>query len=178
MVIGGRIHKLTSDTLNIGDIKIDGSSIYLAATLKGSKQLHNVKMSKSEFVTRYLDNLLTGKDIKLGEHIVHIQASGDFLGVYSTTPTSIQETSAVAPEMIHSLNVYGEYAKIELAKSGKTIKELQQALQEKKHYTGALTGTFDQATLDAVKAFQMTIKNPKYGVDGLVGSEETIPALF
>ncbi len=71
-----------------------------------------------------------------------------------------------------------KYAIQELKKSGKTIKDLQEALNKMNNSNLTVNGKFDQATLDAVLDFQSKIINSKYGPDGLVGSEETIPALF
>jgi peptidoglycan hydrolase-like protein with peptidoglycan-binding domain len=49
-----------------------------------------------------------------------------------------------------------------LTKNDKTINNLQEKLKEKKFYSGEITGTFDEATLKAVFAFQKTIPNAKY----------------
>jgi hypothetical protein len=93
--------------------------------------------------------------------------------------TSAKSTSPERDKTLrYTLAVYKGFAEQELKKHGKTIKDLQEALKTKWNYTGEVNGKFDQATLDAVIAFQKTIPNPKYGGDGLVGSEETIPALF
>ncbi len=89
-----------------------------------------------------------------------------------------RSTSPVEREWVkYGLKELEWYAKQELAKFGKDISALQIALKAKKFYTGEITGTFDMATLDAVLAFQKTIKDAKYGADGLVG-KETISALF
>lgn len=87
-------------------------------------------------------------------------------------------TSPVGREGVkYGLKELEGYAKEKLALYGKDIGALQSALKAKKFYTGEITGVYDMATLDAVLAFQKTIKNAKYGTDGLVG-EETISALF
>ncbi|MBX9809200.1 hypothetical protein K2X92_02330 [Candidatus Gracilibacteria bacterium] len=100
-------------------------------------------------------------------------------------PTQIQKSDSIRTEtnniLKYSIKGYEGYAIQELQKSGKTIKDLQEKLKEKKFYTGEINGKFDQSTLDAIFAFQKSIPHPVYGekgVDGLVGSQETIPALF
>jgi peptidoglycan hydrolase-like protein with peptidoglycan-binding domain len=50
-----------------------------------------------------------------------------------------------------------------LTKNGKTINDLQEKLKEKKFYSGEITGKFDEATLEAVFAFQKSVKHPVYG---------------
>lgn len=67
------------------------------------------------------------------------------------------------------------YALEKLRKYNLSISDLQKALTEAKVYTGPINGQFDQATLDAVLAFQ---KGKNLSVDGLVGVGQTIPALF
>jgi hypothetical protein len=91
------------------------------------------------------------------------------------------DSSHIETEYKYELKKYAWYALRELTKNGKTINDLQEKLKEKKFYSGEITGKFDEATLEAVFAFQKTMKHPVYGkkwIDGLVGSVETIPALF
>ncbi len=94
-----------------------------------------------------------------------------------TQQVTTMPTPALESEYKYSLEKYASYASRELWKSGKTIQDLQEKLKEKKCYSGDITGTFDKATLDAVRAFQQSVPNIKYGVDGLVGTV-TIGKLF
>jgi Putative peptidoglycan binding domain len=87
-------------------------------------------------------------------------------------------TDAVEHQKKIDLKKFWGYATQELLKTWRDIKNLQEALKQKGHYSGSITGAFDQATYDAVIAFQKTIPNAKYGPDGFVWSVETIPALF
>lgn len=87
------------------------------------------------------------------------------------------DSSDIETEYKYSLEKYASFATRELKKSWKNIKNLQETLKEKKCYSGEITGKFDNATLEAVRAFQTSVPNIKYGVDGLVGPV-TIGELF
>ena len=62
----------------------------------------------------------------------------------------------------------GSYSKLEVGYNGSKVKTLQYALYELKYYDGAITGNYDQATQNAVLAFQDI--NGLY-VDGIAGAD-------
>lgn len=142
---------------------MDAKHFYIPYTQAGVAQSSALHLEKSEFLNRYLKDILEGKDIKIDKYLVHVGLSGDI------APLSQRAAPTVAPEARkYDLAQCAGYAAQELKRYGKTIKELQSALKAKKFYTGEVNGQFDQATLDAVVAFQKTIKGAKYSPDGLV----------
>lgn len=62
----------------------------------------------------------------------------------------------------------GSYSKLQLGSSGSSVKRLQYALYELKYYDGDITGKFDNATENAVMAFQEV--NGLY-IDGVAGQD-------
>jgi len=62
----------------------------------------------------------------------------------------------------------GSYSKLKLGSSGSSVKRLQYALYELKYYDGDITGTYDNATENAVMAFQDV--NGLY-IDGVAGQD-------
>lgn len=62
----------------------------------------------------------------------------------------------------------GSYSKLEPGDSGSSVKRLQYALYEMLYYDGAITGTYDNATENAVRLFQQV--NGLY-VDGIAGKD-------
>lgn len=60
---------------------------------------------------------------------------------------------------------------LRLGDKGKEVADLQKKLKDKGYYKGSATGIFDQATKDAVKAFQ---KACKISVDGVVGPQTVL----
>lgn len=151
---------------------MDGKDFYIPYTQEGVEKNFALRLEKSEFLKRYLKDILEGKDIKIDNHLVHVGLSGNII------PLSQSVAPSVTPEARkYDLAKCAGYAAQELKRYGKTINELQSALKAKQFYRGDVNGKFDQGTLDAVIAFQKTIKEAKYGPDGLVG-DETISNLF
>lgn len=62
----------------------------------------------------------------------------------------------------------GSYSKLQLGSNGSAVKRLQYALYELKYYDGAITGEYDNATENAVMAFQEV--NGLY-IDGVAGQD-------
>ena len=62
----------------------------------------------------------------------------------------------------------GSYSKLEMGSSGDRVKRLQYALYELKYYDGAIDGSYQTATYNAVLAFQQV--NGLY-VDGIAGQD-------
>lgn len=62
----------------------------------------------------------------------------------------------------------GSYSKLQLGSSGSKVKSLQYALYELKYYDGNITGTYDNATCNAVMVFQ---EQNGLTVDGIAGQE-------
>jgi hypothetical protein len=72
------------------------------------------------------------------------------------------------------LQSFGAAAASVLSSHGKTIEDLQAALQKRGFYDGDINGTFDNNTLNALMAFQKRYGAP---VDGVIGAR-TYPLLF
>ena len=80
-----------------------------------------------------------------------------------TPPADIQQgTNGVS-----HLRPAGSYQMLSRGSSGAAVTSLQTALQILGYYAGRITGSYDAATVDAVKAFQA---NNSTGVDGIAGS--------
>ena len=62
----------------------------------------------------------------------------------------------------------GSYSKLQVGSSGSSVKRLQYALYELKYYDGDITGKYDNATENAVMAFQEV--NGLY-IDGVAGQD-------
>lgn len=60
----------------------------------------------------------------------------------------------------------GSYTKLQLGSTGSSVKALQYALYELKYYDGNITGTYDNATCNAVMVFQ---EQNGLTVDGIAG---------
>lgn len=85
--------------------------------------------------------------------------SGTNSGSSGTGTQTSSPTATAAPS--------GTYRNLQVGSTGEDVSRLQQALIDLGYYTGAVTGTYDTATRDAVKAFQT---NNDTGVDGVAGS--------
>ena len=60
----------------------------------------------------------------------------------------------------------GSYSKLQIGSSGTAVRNLQYTLYELKYYDGNITGTFDEATANAVTLFQQV---NGLAIDGVAG---------
>ncbi len=91
----------------------------------------------------------------------------------TTAPTSFYATSRPTP-LTYTPSTPSTYKTLQLGSSRSEVTPLQNRLKELGYYSGSVTGQYDQATMDAVTAFQQ--RNGQW-VDGVAG-EDTQRALY
>ncbi len=77
ILVGKREHALVGERIKIGNIGIDMDALYIPYTISGKDQSYSAKIWKKDFLKSYLDDILAGKDIRIQDQIVHIQATGE-----------------------------------------------------------------------------------------------------
>ena len=105
-----------------------------------------------------------------GDGVVGSQTVGLLLGNQNPPPTA--DAPAPTPNAqpgsgsVSHLRPSGAYKLLSKGSSGAAVTSLQTALQILGYYTGKITGSYDTATVNAVRAFQ---GNNGTGVDGIAG---------
>lgn len=185
ILIGSKEHTLIGEKIKIEKISMDRENFYIPFRIEGRDMTYSEPLKKQEFLDKYLQDILDGKDIRIQWHLVHISRTGELIPRVIATQTVAQTLPWKLPKWIQlqapielkwSLEAYAGWNKQELGKVGKTLKNLQEELKKLWHYNWDISGIFDIATLSSVISFQKAKKLTR--IDGLVGVEETIPALF
>lgn len=108
-----------------------------------------------------------------GERTLSALESSSAKAKPSPTVNAIYATSRPTPKS-YTPSTPGTYGYLQVGSSGAAVKKLQQRLKDLGYYSGTVSGTYDDATKDAVKAFQE--RNGEW-VDGVAG-EDTQQTLY
>lgn len=189
--LGGRTFTMSfPNTVKQWSFEFDKDEvIFSGKQLQGSSRKIELMRVKKVDVIKQLDS--QKNDIKFwspdGDIIITANGKGEYLPPSSLIADTPALPVTVAPvwsgevlkpsiELKWSIEAYAGWNQQELAKVGKTVKDLKLRLKELGFYKGEPDEIYDIATLNAVVAFQTAKRLNK--IDGLAWITETIPALF
>jgi Ca-activated chloride channel family protein len=135
--------------------------------LAGAGKTEEARKSNAAIIDDLKKKNATLKDERLARKIESFTVEQDQISNAAASPVAMQAYQKASKQRLYRAKSGARSGdSLKIGDKGYEVEQLQQALTKEGVYHGKITGVYDQATVDAVKAYQQRAKQPADGIAG------------